>query len=214
MARKTKEDAQATREEILNAAEACFLEHGVFRTSLEMIAAGAGYTRGAVYWHFKNKIEVLDAVIERGQAPLLMGLDNVVWSDTMSPLESLLRVIRESSAQLSANTYIRKSLEILEMRCEFVDETRSIFERQQQGYRYTDANLRSAFARATALGQLRPEVSVETCANTLMFIMVGALNTHLLDPGHTDLETSVMASIKVMLVGMVRADMLEQILAE
>lgn len=55
MARKTKEDTQATREGILDAAEACFHEHGVARTTLEMIGARAGYTRGAVYWHFKNK---------------------------------------------------------------------------------------------------------------------------------------------------------------
>lgn len=44
MARKTKEDTQATREGILDAAEACFHEHGVARTTLEMIGARAGYT--------------------------------------------------------------------------------------------------------------------------------------------------------------------------
>ncbi len=59
MARKSKEDAQATREGILDAAVACFHEHGVVATTLAMIAARAGYTRGAVYWHFKNKTEVL-----------------------------------------------------------------------------------------------------------------------------------------------------------
>jgi len=212
MARKTKEDAQATREDILNAAETCFLEHGVFRTSLEMIAAQAGYTRGAVYWHFRNKIEVLDAVIDRGQAPLLMGLDNIVWRDTVTPLRSLLRVVRESSVQLGTDTYIRKAAEILELRCEFVEETRRVFERHRQGYRYADANLRSAFERAAELGQLCPGVSVETCANMLMFIFVGAFNTHLLDSDRVDLETSVIASFKVALRGMVKADLLEQIL--
>ena len=65
MARKTKEEAQATRAGILDAAQACFHEFGVAGTSLAMIGARAGYTRGAVYWHFKNKTEVLTAMIDR-----------------------------------------------------------------------------------------------------------------------------------------------------
>ena len=63
MARRTKEEAQATREDILDAAQACFHEYGVAGTSLAMIGTRAGYTRGAVYWHFRNKIEVLEADI-------------------------------------------------------------------------------------------------------------------------------------------------------
>ena len=75
MARKTKEDTQATREGILDAAEACFHEHGVARTTLEMIGARAGYTRGAVYWHFKNKSEVLAAIVERVHLPFMQELE-------------------------------------------------------------------------------------------------------------------------------------------
>jgi TetR/AcrR family acrAB operon transcriptional repressor len=54
MARKTKEEAQETRNAILDAAELVFQEHGVSHTSLAEIAAAAGVTRGAVYWHFAN----------------------------------------------------------------------------------------------------------------------------------------------------------------
>ena len=47
--RRTKEDAQQTRESLLDAAECLFAERGVSRTSLQDIAKAAGVTRGAVY---------------------------------------------------------------------------------------------------------------------------------------------------------------------
>lgn len=85
MARKTKEDTQATREGILDAAEACFHEHGVARTTLEMIGARAGYTRGAVYWHFKNKSEVLAAIVERVHLPFMQELERTSTDQRDTP---------------------------------------------------------------------------------------------------------------------------------
>jgi len=70
MARKTKAEAAATRESILDAAEQVFFDKGVARASLEQIAHTAGVTRGAIYWHFRNKQDVLDAMLERVRAPL------------------------------------------------------------------------------------------------------------------------------------------------
>ena len=70
MVRKTKAEAEATRESILDAAEQVFMDRGVARASLEEIARHAGVTRGAVYWHFKNKQDILDAMLERVRPPL------------------------------------------------------------------------------------------------------------------------------------------------
>ena len=53
--RKTKEEAQQTRSNLLNAALNVFYERGVSKASLDEIAKTAGVTRGALYWHFKNK---------------------------------------------------------------------------------------------------------------------------------------------------------------
>ena len=65
MARRTKEEAQATRDRILDAAELEFQRHGVSRTSLQAIARAAGVTRGAIYWHFKNKPDLFKAMLKR-----------------------------------------------------------------------------------------------------------------------------------------------------
>ena len=59
MPRKTKEEAQETRQRILDAAERVFQMQGVSRTSLAHIADAAGVTRGAIYWHFRNKADLV-----------------------------------------------------------------------------------------------------------------------------------------------------------
>lgn len=70
MARKTKAEAAETREALLDAAEEVFFEHGVQQASLERVACQAGLTRGAVYWHFRNKSDLFRAVLERARVPL------------------------------------------------------------------------------------------------------------------------------------------------
>ena len=73
--RRTKAEAEQTRHDLLDAAELLFDQQGVSRTSLADIAKAAGVTRGAVYWHFKNKSEVLAAIVERVHLPFMQELE-------------------------------------------------------------------------------------------------------------------------------------------
>ena len=70
MARKTRAEAEATRQAILDAAEHVFIKKGVARSSLEEIARTAKVTRGAVYWHFRNKSDLFDAMLESVRLPM------------------------------------------------------------------------------------------------------------------------------------------------
>ena len=64
MVRRTKEEAQETRAQIIEAAEKAFYKRGVARTTLADIAELAGVTRGAIYWHFNNKAELVQALLD------------------------------------------------------------------------------------------------------------------------------------------------------
>lgn len=70
MARKTKEDALETRNQLLDAAEKVFFDKGFSQTSLMDIAEAAGLSRGAIYWHFKNKGDLFEAMADRIRLPL------------------------------------------------------------------------------------------------------------------------------------------------
>jgi len=65
MPRRTKEDAEKTRQAILDSALDLFSERGIASVSLAQVAAAAGVTRGAVYWHFSGKDQILEELWER-----------------------------------------------------------------------------------------------------------------------------------------------------
>jgi TetR/AcrR family acrAB operon transcriptional repressor len=73
VARRTKEEALATRNRLLDAAELLFQAQGVSQTTLQQIAQQAGATRGAIYWHFKDKADLFNAMMERVILPLEAG---------------------------------------------------------------------------------------------------------------------------------------------
>lgn len=63
MARKSKEEALETRNRILTAAVDLIAEKGYARTTFEDIAERLELTKGAVYWHFKTKPDLLTELI-------------------------------------------------------------------------------------------------------------------------------------------------------
>jgi AcrR family transcriptional regulator len=59
-----KVNADAQKEQILNAAAKLFIEKGFGGASMQEIAESLGVTRTAVYYYFKNKDEILTALVE------------------------------------------------------------------------------------------------------------------------------------------------------
>ena len=63
MARKCKEDAEKTRQAVIESALDVFSEKGYAKATFDEIAARAGFTKGAVYWYFRNKADLVSALI-------------------------------------------------------------------------------------------------------------------------------------------------------
>lgn len=68
----------AAREIILNTAERLFAEHGVNGVSLRSINAAAGVSPSVLHYHFGNREALLEALIERGMAPLMTERKNLL----------------------------------------------------------------------------------------------------------------------------------------
>lgn len=62
--RRTKDDADKTRQALIDAALELFADNGYESTTISAIAQAAGVTRGAFYWHFQDKAELLNALSE------------------------------------------------------------------------------------------------------------------------------------------------------
>jgi AcrR family transcriptional regulator len=78
MGRNTRQTAVATREAILDVSERLFIEHGVGAVSIEAIAASIGASRGAVYWHFRDKNDLLMALFIRAREALRFALQTLL----------------------------------------------------------------------------------------------------------------------------------------
>lgn len=66
MARRTKEEAEETKKAICLAALDIFCEKGYSRTTFDEIAKRINLTKGAIYWHFRNKADILTEIIRKG----------------------------------------------------------------------------------------------------------------------------------------------------
>lgn len=94
--RRTKEEAAVTRQNIMTAAEELFFREGFDGASLDRIAEAAGVKRGAVHFHFTNKIGLLVALAERETAAL-MELEARVDAETLTdPLGALGDLLAET----------------------------------------------------------------------------------------------------------------------
>lgn len=128
MVRKTKEDAEITRQRIINAAREVFLNKGVSRTSLEQVASHAGVTRGAVYWHFKNKTELFHAMREQIFLPLIDRMDDLLLSENVlpgennDPLKRLEASMQHTIDMLTNHIETQQTFIVMMSKCEYVDE--------------------------------------------------------------------------------------------
>lgn len=126
MVRKTKKEAEATRQSIINAAREVFSEKGVSRTSLDQIAKHAGVTRGAVYWHFENKAALFHAMREQVCLPLIDRMDDALPTafnaQSPDPLTVLENMMLDTIQQLNDDLATRQTYEIMMSKCEYVEE--------------------------------------------------------------------------------------------
>lgn len=100
MARKTKQEAQETRQHILDVALRLFSQQGVSSTSLGEIAKAAGVTRGAIYWHFKDKSDLFSEIWELSESnigELELEYQAKFPGDPLSVLREILIHVLEST---------------------------------------------------------------------------------------------------------------------
>jgi TetR/AcrR family transcriptional regulator, acrAB operon repressor len=188
MARNTKEEALETRNRILDAAENVFHEKGVGRTSLADVADAADVTRGAIYWHFKNKSDLFDAMCERVRLPMEAMVDANAEEDEPDPLGQLRATCVFVLREAVHNPHSRKVFDILFHKCEFVDQADPIVIRQQECFLDGMANFERIFTNAIVKQQLPPDLDVRLACVVLHASLAGLLNNWLFAPDSFDLS--------------------------
>lgn len=193
MARRTKEEALETRDKLLDAAEHLFQAQGVSHTSLQDIARRAGATRGAVYWHFKDKADLFNAMMERVTLPMEAsfnqeddGLD-VGNGAGMDALQRIRRVTLEALQRIVTDAQTRRVFEVATQKVEYIEELQAV--------RLRHLAVRCGFlgrieqSMTTACQQTSHSLTMPTAmaAQGLHALIDGLIQNWLLDPQAFDL---------------------------
>ncbi len=188
MVRRTKEDAVATRNSLLDAAEQVFYDKGVSRASLGDIAQAAGATRGAIYWHFKDKADLFNAMMDRVTLPLECAYGfGGVGVEEGAPLWRLRGAVRAVLCAVTMDERARRVFEIAMYKVEYVQELDAVRDRHVMACEGFRAKLREDVASAAKAQGLALPMSADVAAMGLWALFDGLLQGWMLNRGGFDL---------------------------
>ena len=199
-----------TRQSILDAAVQVFLEHGVQHSAIQDVADRAGVTRGAVYWHFRNQLDVLEALLDETQLPWqvsrplprpLLGTTPVAllrqalvrmttapltWLEGSVPAQQLLRIVGQVMNEPDGATRLGARLNAR------LDADRA------EGLHC----LQMALAQTSASGALRPGIEPAAAALGLFVLVDGLMHQWLRQPAAFELTEVGTQAVQSYLAGM------------
>lgn len=178
--RRTKQESERTRRQLLTAARRVFARHGVTRTTLEHIAREAGVTRGAIYWHFANKRELFRAMRDQVSLPLVDRTE-LLGIDGPDPLLAVARFLGNLIESIEKDPQTRRTFEIMALKCEYVDEFKQELRRNALQCRDLSAKLADAYARARRAGTMRDDIAPQLAALDTCVFITGLLRLWLID---------------------------------
>lgn len=187
MVRRTKSEALETRARILDAAEQVFQRKGVLSASLNDIATEAGVTRGAIYWHFKNKHDVFMAMVERGRLLFDMMSEKAEDPTEPDPLGKLAEFMVYLLQMVVNDPAQQRIFDIMFHKCEFSGDNLELLALQRDKCRQSSSRMGRVLDNAIARQQLPSTLDVSRAVVWLHSQLTGMIMFWLLDPDSVDL---------------------------
>jgi TetR/AcrR family acrAB operon transcriptional repressor len=202
MARKTKVEAAITREQLLDAAERVFNDRGVARTSLAEVAAAAGVTRGAVYWHFKDKADLFSAMCERATLPLDTMLVEAGGRARDDPLGAVRAVAVSVLTRLATDPRAQAVFEVIFHKTELTGDLAEIAGRQERDRCDCLSNVESILEQAVTRGQLPADTDTALATRLLHAYVGGIMREWVLDKDAYDLAARAPSLVDTIIAGL------------
>ncbi|WP_447779016.1 TetR family transcriptional regulator [Variovorax boronicumulans] len=200
MARRTKEEALATRHRLLDAAELLFQAQGVSQTTLQQIAQQAGATRGAIYWHFKDKADLFNAMMER----VILPLETPPKSDAPGddPLVEIEDGLIHALTLMVTDLQVRRVFDIATHKVEYTHDMASVQQRHLDARNACVVDFEKALRLAARRARIRLPVPGAVAAQGMHALMGGLIQNWLLDPTAFDLVPTGRRTFRVYLAGL------------
>jgi AcrR family transcriptional regulator len=202
MARKTKEEARETRDKIVSAAIDIFYEKGFANTTLEEIARRADVTRGAIYWHFENKLDVFLEIHARFHTSLMDMLLHELESTTASPLRQLEDLTVRLLCEIQTDEHKQRLLSIFILQLENCPEMAPLADRTREAKAQSLAVFSRFFTNAIKMGDLPSTRDPDLLALAFFCYLSGVATEYLRTPSLFDLNREAPALVKLFLEGL------------
>ncbi|MEK6594133.1 MAG: TetR family transcriptional regulator [Pseudomonadota bacterium] len=185
MVRRTKDEALATRSALLDTAERVFSERGVSHTSLADIARAAGVTRGAIYWHFKDKADLFCEMVGRVTLPMEDAPCQVNHGNAADPLASIRAMMIGILKRITNDEQARRVFHVVFHKCEYVDEMTAVWDRFTEMQVGCLKGIEQGLNAAVKRGQLPKHLDTRRAALGLHAMVDGLLSKWASDPDYT-----------------------------
>ncbi|MDR0616206.1 MAG: TetR family transcriptional regulator [Synergistaceae bacterium] len=190
MARKTREEAMETREKLLESALEVMSEKPFSKVSMNEIAERIGLSKGAVYWHFKNKddllINLVEAICGEGKDDLgARGADFDSWNDLR------LYFCGEMKKSIANDRYKRLSM-LMQRKVEWPRDVQERIFSLGRAWDKTERNMvENVMGKMLAGGAVREDVRTDEIAALITAIFRGLMISQFLGFFSMDIEKQV-----------------------
>ena len=199
--RKTKEEAEKTRQDLIKAALSVFSQKGYAATTLEDVAKETGVTRGAIYWHFGSKAELYSALLEEYSARGSEIAQTAV-AEGGSMVDILRRIFIRLLTAVESDPALRAVMEINLFKTEYSPELSDTLSMQVENGRILLAGIAQAMEQGITAGELRSDMQAEDLARAFIAFQNGVLHLWLIDPTAFDLGECAPKMAEILIQGL------------
>ena len=201
--RRTKEEAARTRQDILKSALIVFGEIGFSAATLTQIAAEAGVTRGAIYWHFDNKAELYNTLIENYSA-YGAAIGEQAIADGGSFVDILRRIFVRQLQAVEEDPDLRAIMEIHLFKTGLDPELQTALLQKIQSGQALLEGISAAMSMGIAAGELRADIDPLEMARAFLAFQNGLIYLWLLSPDSFSLRASAESMAEILVGGVMR----------
>ncbi len=199
--KRTKQKAEETRQAILNSALDLFYQKGYSKTTFEGIAQQISLSKGAVYWHFKNKPDLLVALINQ-----YIEIKHAYLSQKMNKISTLDDVRRYFLCMVDfilSDSNCTKLAFFLSLQMEWSEAIitkvmTAIGKSKKDHLEY----LKDCLTLLQKGGEIRRDFDVNILADILLNLWTGTLEAYFSKRSTIDLKTMVEKNFDLMINGL------------
>lgn len=164
----------------------CFARYGYQGTSIDRIAREAGVTKGAIYYHYKDKNDLLSAAVADRVAEFEDRVQKAC--DGVGPAEALRRILAVSIEHALSHDRPRFAIKLM---VEAIDTHDPLLEEMRGMMRRFRAFVRNIVRAGQEAGTFRADADADAAAATLTSAVIGAETQYYLDPDRFRLQQTL-----------------------